>query len=207
MLPLAEPIGNGRASLGVSDTIAVHESATARNIAVAASTTRTRLPGAAAHSHSNARAGNAISASPSLTLNATPITAAASSDQRIRPLSRARQEHHSAPTSSAASTESIVSLRAVSTDTGSTASASAAASAAPAPKGRRRAPNSRPQASTPPSASGKCSPNSPNPRMRVAATCSHRSTGGLSIETVPLGSSAPKKKSCQEVPMLRTAAS
>ena len=86
MLPLAEPIGNGRMPVGVSDAIAVHDSATARNVPAVASTTRTRFPGAAAHSHSNARAGSAISISESLTLKATPITAAASTDQRMRPL-------------------------------------------------------------------------------------------------------------------------
>ena len=101
----------------------------------------------------------------------------------------------------------MVSLREVSTETGSTASASAAKIAAARPNGRRRAPNSNPQAATPPSASGRCSPTRLNPSTFVAATCSHRSSGGLSIETVPLGSSAPKKKSCQELPMLRTAAS
>jgi len=50
------------------------------------------------------------------------------------------------------------------------------------------------------SASGRCSPTRSNPSTRVVATCSHRSTGGLSIETVPPGSSAPKKKLCQSCP-------
>ena len=45
------------------------------------------------------------------------------------------------------------------------------------------------------------------PSSLTLATCSHRSTGGLSIDTLPLGSKAPKKKLCQERPMLRTAAS
>ena len=140
-------------------------------------------------------------------MKAKPITAAAANDQRTRPHSSARHESHNAATSNAASTESIVSLRAVSTDTGKTASASAAVSAATNPNGRRNAPKSRPQAAMPPSASGTCRPRRPNPNTPVLATCSHRSTGGLSIDTVPEGSSAPKKKLCQDPAMLRTAAS
>ncbi len=46
-----------------------------------------------------------------------------------------------------------------------------------------------------------------NPRTFTLATCSHRSTGGLSMETLPPGSKAPKKKLCHERVMLRTAAS
>src|SRR2546429_672391 len=37
------------------------------------------------------------------------------------------------------------------------------------------------------------------PSSFTLATCSHRSTGGLSIETLPPGSKAPKKKLCQEM--------
>ncbi len=207
MLPLDDPIGNGRCLRGVIEAIAVHDSATATSVAPVASTVRMRIPGPAAHTHSNTSAGNAINISVSLTLKARPITAAAPIDQRRRPLASARHVSHSAATSSAARTESIVSLRAVNTDTGSTASASAEASAAPYPNGRRNAPKSKPQARTPPSASGRCSPTRPNPNTRVLATCSQRSTGGLSTEMAPLGSSAPKKKLCQEPPILRTAAS
>jgi len=45
------------------------------------------------------------------------------------------------------------------------------------------------------------------PSSFTLITCSQRSTGGLSIETLPPGSKAPKKKLCQESVMLRTAAS
>ena len=45
------------------------------------------------------------------------------------------------------------------------------------------------------------------PKAFTLATWSHRSTGGLSIETLPPGSKAPKKKLCHERVMLRTAAS
>src|ERR1700691_5289282 len=124
MLPLDEPIGKGRPLVGVNEAIAVQDSATARNVAAQANRARTRLPWPAAHSHSKAIAGRAISISASLTLKAKPIIAAAANDHRVRPLSRALHESHSAATSNAASTESIVSLRAVSTDAGKTASAS-----------------------------------------------------------------------------------
>src|SRR4029077_12408883 len=158
---------------------------------------RTRAPGAAAHSHSSAMLGSAISDSPSLTLKATPIIAAASSDQRNRPFSRACQDSHSAAISSAANSESIVSLRAVSTDIGSTASAAAARAAALKPNGRYSAPNSSPHALTPASASGGRSPTRAKPSALVEATGSQRSRGGLSIAGLPPGSSVPKKKACQ----------
>ena len=59
----------------------------------------------------------------------------------------------------------------------------------------------------PASISGSLSVVELKPNSLTLATCSHRSTGGLSIETLPLGSKAPKKKLCQDMPMLRTAAS
>ena len=59
----------------------------------------------------------------------------------------------------------------------------------------------------PASASGSFSVNEEKPNSLTLATCSHRSTGGLSIETLPSGSNAPKKKLCHDSPMQRTAAS
>ena len=47
----------------------------------------------------------------------------------------------------------------------------------------------------------------PKPSSFVAATCGHSDGAGLSIATLPPGSSAPNRKSCHDVPMLRTAAS
>ena len=100
-----------------------------------------------------------------------------------------------------------MSLREVITSIGSTACATAAASPARVLHMRRTAPNSSGTASVPASASGSFSEVLEKPISLTDATCSHRSTGGLSIETLPPGSNAPKKKLCQESPMLRTAAS
>ncbi len=72
---------------------------------------------------------------------------------------------------------------------------------------RLTAANSSGTAAIPASASGSFSVVEENPSSFTLATCSHRSTGGLSIETLPLGSNAPKKKLCQDSPMLLTAAS
>jgi hypothetical protein len=104
-------------------------------------------------------------------------------------------------------TASIVSLRAVITSIGSTASASAAASAAGALHTRRTTTKLSGTDSTPAKTSGSLSVVEENPSAFTLATCSHRSTGGLSIDTLPDGSKAPKKKLCHERPMLRTAAS
>ena len=60
---------------------------------------------------------------------------------------------------------------------------------------------------TPPSTSGSFSVVELKPSSFTLATCSHRSTGGLSIDTLPPGSKAPKKKLCADSDMLRTAAS
>ncbi len=59
----------------------------------------------------------------------------------------------------------------------------------------------------PANASGSFSVVEEKPSSLTLATCSHRSTGGLSIETLPPGSKAPKKRLCQDRPMLLTAAS
>ncbi|HEX3692777.1 MAG TPA: hypothetical protein VHU13_05480 [Solirubrobacteraceae bacterium] len=140
-------------------------------------------------------------------MNASPTNAALTSAQRPLLLCTPTTAAHSAATSSALITESIVSLRAVSTAIGSTASASAAIEPASRPHARASAAYSIATAAIPPSASGSASAVRSKPSSLVAATCSHRSSGGLSIAICPLGSSAPKKKLCQESPMLRTAAS
>ena len=44
------------------------------------------------------------------------------------------------------------------------------------------------------------------PKSRTDKACSQKAPGSLSTETVPHGSKAPKKKSCQFCDMLRTAA-
>ncbi len=85
-------------------------------------------------------------------------------------------------------TASIVSLRAVITSIGSTASASAATSPAITPNGRLTAAYSSGTESVPASASGSFNEAEPQPNSFTLATCSHRSTGGLSIETLPPGS-------------------
>ena len=73
------------------------------------------------------------------------------------------------------------------TSIGSTACASAAASPARVFHMRRTARNSRGTASVPASASGSFSEVLEKPTSLTDATCSHRSTGGLSIETAPAG--------------------
>ena len=113
----------------------------------------------------------------------------------------------SASTHSAIMTASIVSLRAVITSIGSTASAAAATNAALVLHNSSTAMNSSGTAAAPASACGSLSVAEEKPSAFTLATCSHRSTGGLSIETLPPGSKAPKKKLCHESPMLRTAAS
>ena len=104
-------------------------------------------------------------------------------------------------------TASIVSLREVMTSTGSTAIDSAAARAAAEPHRPRTIANRSGTEMIPAKASGSFRVVEEKPSSFTLATCSHRSTGGLSIETLPPGSKAPKKKLCQERPMLRTAAS
>ena len=72
---------------------------------------------------------------------------------------------------------------------------------------RRTARNSSGTAAVPNRASGSSRLVVEEPNAFTLATCSHRSTGGLSIETLPPGSSAPRKKLCHDWAMLRTAAS
>ncbi len=100
-----------------------------------------------------------------------------------------------------------MSLRAVITSIGSTAIAAAAAMPAGALHMRRTVTYSSGTEAMPASASGSFSVVELKPSSFTLITCSHRSTGGLSIETLPPGSNAPKKKLCQESSMLRTAAS
>ena len=101
-----------------------------------------------------------------------------------------------------------MSLRDVITSTGSTAMPAAAASpAAGELHMRRTAANSSGTEAIPASASGSFSVVEEKPSSFTLATCSQRSTGGLSIETLPPGSKAPKKKLWKDVDMLRTAAS
>ncbi len=119
----------------------------------------------------------------------------------------ARTASASASTVSAIITASIVSLRAVITSIGSTASASAEASPARTPNTGATAANRSGTATVPASASGSFSAVDPKPKSFTLATCSHRSIGGLSIATAPEGSTAPKKKLCQESAMLLTAPS
>ena len=104
-------------------------------------------------------------------------------------------------------TASMVSLRDVMTSTGRTAVASAAASPAGTLQSRRTEAWMSGTAAIPAKTSGSFSVVELKPNAFTLATWSHRSTGGLSIETLPPGSKAPKKKLCQESPMLRTAAS
>ena len=104
-------------------------------------------------------------------------------------------------------TASIVSLRATTTADGATARASPPASAAPRPSRVRNSHMSAATSATPPSASGSSRATPWKPSSRVEATCSHRSTGGLSIATRRPGSNAPLRNAAHDVPMLRTAAS
>jgi hypothetical protein len=140
-------------------------------------------------------------------LNATPSVAAAASSHTLPPVSHARTRSSSASTIRAIITASIVSLREVITATGRTVRASAAASPAAGLHIRLTAVNRSGTDAIPAKASGSFSVVELNPSSLTLATCSHRSTGGLSIDTLPPGSYAPKKKLCQESPMLRTDAS
>ncbi len=100
-----------------------------------------------------------------------------------------------------------MSLRDVITAIGMNASAAAAASPAGVLHIRRTAANSSGTAATPASASGSFKLVESKPNSFTLATCSHRSTGGLSIDTLAPGSNAPKKKLCHDSVMLFTAAS
>ena len=120
-------------------------------------------------------------------MNATPSAAAPASSHALRPVSPARTTSSSASTISAIITASIVSLREVITSIGSTAIASAAAIPAGALHMRRTAAYSSGTEAIPANASGSFSVVEEKPSSFTLATCSHRSTGGLSIETLPAG--------------------
>ncbi len=105
-------------------------------------------------------------------------------------------------------TPSIVSLRAVITSIGNAADRRRRGDArrgAPNPAHRRV--QQRHRRRSPRSTSGSFSVVELKPSSFTLITCSHKSTGGLSIETLPAGSYAPKKKLCHDSSMLRTAAS
>ena len=97
----------------------------------------------------------------------------------MAPVSLARTSIASAASSSIIITASIVSLRAVITA---------------GVHRRRTVANSSGTEAVPARASGSFSVVELNPSSFTLATCSQRSTGGLSIETLPPGSNAPKKK-------------
>jgi hypothetical protein len=179
------------------------------NAAAPMSVPRLRCPrsrGAINH-HNNATAAAGSSASASLTSNDSPRSAPAPASGASRRV-RAAPTTTSAPaTASAAIVASIVSLRAVTTADGRTASARPPARAAPRPSSACSKAIDNATSTTPASASGKCSANGVKPKSLVAPTCSHRSTGGLSIATRRPGSKAPAISALHDVPMLRTAAS
>ena len=208
-LPLVEPIAYGRSCAGNSSVAVSHDSATATYTTPAVpSCARRRTREPAMPTYANAAIpGSATSDSSSLTSNATPSAAAPASSHAPRPVSTARTTASSASTSTSIITPSIVSLRAVITSIGSTAIAAAAAIPAGALQIRRTSTYSNGTDAIPASASGSFSVVELNPNSFTLTTCSHRSTGGLSIETLPPGSNAPKKKLCQDIVMLRTAAS
>ncbi len=208
-LPLVEPIAYGRSCAGKSSVALSHDSATS-TYTIAAGTKRLirrigepRSPTYA----SSASPGSATIDSSSLTLKATPSSAAPPSSQPLRSVSIARTIESIASTSISIITASIVSLREVITSIGSTAIATAAAIPAVALHIRRTTSNSSGTDATPASASGSFRAVAVNPSSLTLATWNHRSMGGLSIDTVPPGSNAPKKKLCQDLAMLRTAAS
>jgi hypothetical protein len=100
---------------------------------------RTWRVGTAAHRrrhHITASAGSGTSAWASFTSNAAPTNAALKKTQRARRVWTATIADHNAATNSALMTESIVSLREVSTAIGSTASESEAIAPASRPHAR-----------------------------------------------------------------------
>ena len=208
-LPFVEPIAQGRSCAGTSSVAVSHERATATYTAPAAdSCAARRLPAAGRPSHAiTASPGSAITDSSSFTSKATPSAAAAPSSHALRPVSQARSSSSRASTIRTIITASMVSLREVITSTGSTAIASAAASPAAGPHNRRTHANNSGTAAVPAKASGSFSVVEEKPNSFTLTTCSHRSTGGLSMDTLAPGSKAPKKKLCNDRVMLRTAAS
>ena len=207
--PVVEPIGHGCAP-GASVAATIHDSATAPNARDAPRSARERSGGGQAavpRRAIRARAGSGSSASKSLMLNARPSAIPAAHSRTGRSSSSARTDSQVASTRTSIISESIVSLRAATTLTGSTASAAAAISPADRPNGRRIVSYSSGTAAIPASAAGRRSAAEEKPRSFTLATCSQRSSGGLSIASVPSGSNAPRKNRCHDPLMLRTAES
>ncbi len=209
MLPFVEPIGHGRAPSGVSEAAAIQPRPTATNAARPPASARIFRRGgrSSAISASRASDGRTIRAWNSLTLKATPSTAPAAITGPTRRDCAPTTTSHAASTSKSIISESIVSLWAVRIAAGRTASAAAAASPARRPKRRRTRSYSSGIARMPAATSGTRRATDENPRSLTLATCNHRSAGALSTETCAPGSKAPKKKSCHDRVMLRTAAS
>jgi len=136
-----------------------------------------------------------------------PSAAAIAINHTLRPVSAALTAANSASTSVSIMTASIVSLRAVITSIGSTAIAAAAAIPAGALQILRTTTYRNGTDAVPANASGSFRVVELKPSSFTLMTCSQRSIGGLSIDTLPPGSYAPKKKLCHESVMLRTAAS
>src|SRR5580693_10141008 len=136
MLPLREPIGKGRPLRGVDDAVSAHAIATITSTAaLVASDSALRLGLDATH-HISASAGSGTSAWASFTSNAAPTRAALKRTQRAWRVCTATIADHSAAIVNALMTESMVSLREVSTAIGSTASASEARLPATRPQAR-----------------------------------------------------------------------
>lgn len=207
--PSVEPIGHGRPDSGVSDAATVQASPTPTIARVAPASVAVRRRGGPSTSStaSSTSAGRTISASNNLMLNARPTVAPAATTthglRRCAPTTTSQ----AASRSSAIITESIVSLWAVRIAVGRSASAAAAPRPAVRPNSRRTRSYNNGIASVPARTSGSRTATPENPSSLTLSTCSHRSAGALSIETCPPGSNAPKKRLCQDRPMLRTAAS
>ncbi|HEY6759694.1 MAG TPA: hypothetical protein VI318_09395 [Baekduia sp.] len=198
------PSAHGRGCSGTTDTATSQASAVTRNAVAPIASPRRRTPCGAHATQKAATAAAPSSDSASLTSKANPTNNPASAIPRAR---RLRTATTTPATHSAAMTESIVSLRAVTTALGRTASARPPARLAARPQSVRSSTITNATSATPPSASGRCSASGPKPRALVLATCSHRSTGGLSIATRRPGSKAPARNALHDVPIERTAAS
>lgn len=204
---MLDPSAHGRGCRGTSETATSHSSAVATKAPLPIAAPRRRRPRGAQASQKPPTAAAPSSDSASLTSNANPTHNPAPAIPPARPRFPERTATTAPATHSAAMTESIVSLRAVTTALGSTASARPPTSPAPRPnKGRSNAITSTTSA-IPPSASGRCRAKAPKPSAFVAATWSHRSSGGLSMPTRRPGSNAPPSSAPHDVPIDRTAAS
>jgi hypothetical protein len=138
-LPFVEPIAHGCRRPGAAVTTASQHSPTATATAPAgASRAKRRRTGSGlAPRYSATSAGSGSSAWKSFTAKATPISAPAATSAQRRSPRAARSTSSAAASDSATATESIVSLREVSTEIGSTARAAAPAMASATPNRRR----------------------------------------------------------------------